>query len=129
MTNIDDALKPAAKGAKRRVRKAIFADRQPITLRMTAALNDHLAAYCSDIKTPANTYVNVLIEIALAKDDPAEMSCLVPMPRSEPKFPLTVRLERALHAMLDAYCERADVSANAFVCGLIQKDLQRKARL
>ena len=78
------------------------------------------------MSTAANTYVNALIESALSRSDPAAKALKRPAPRSEPKIIVSIRMDPELHERLNTYCESAETSANAFVCGLIQKDLRQR---
>ena len=71
MKNPNDAAQQAKGGGSTRNRRAIFGERKTITLRMTAELNERLMGYCDTVHAAANTYVNALIESALAKTDPA----------------------------------------------------------
>lgn len=127
MKKPNDAAQKAKGGGSTRNRRAIFGDRKPISLRMTAELNERLMAYCDSVHTAANTYVNGLIESALSKADPATKSLKRPAPRSEPKVIVSIRMEPEVHERLNSYCESADISANAFVCGLVQKDLKQRS--
>lgn len=116
----------SARGTKRR--STIYGDRRAITLRMGAELNERLMALCDEIHTPANTHVNALISAALGRTDPATASLKRVGQRGEPKTTLTLRLEPDLHARLNEYCGTAGLSVNAFVCGIVQKDLRQRNR-
>ena len=128
MKNPNDAAQQAKGGGSTRNRRAIFGERKTITLRMTAELNERLMGYCDTVHAAANTYVNALIESALAKTDPAAKSLKRVALRAAPKVIVSIRLEPDLHQRLNAYCERAETSANAFVCGLVQRDLKQRGR-
>lgn len=126
MKKPNDAAGQAKGGGSTRNRRAIFGERKAITLRMTTELNERLIAYCDSVSTAANTYVNALIDSALSRSDPAAKALKRPAPRSEPKIIVSIRMDPELHERLNTYCEGADTSANAFVCGLIQKDLRQR---
>ena len=126
MKKPNDAAQLARGGVGTRNRRAIFGDRRPITLRMTSGLNERLMAYCDSVRIAANTYVNGLIESALSQADPATKSLNMPASRAEPKMVVSIRMEPEVHERLNAYCERAEISANVFVCGLMQKDLMKR---
>lgn len=95
---------------------------------MGADLNERLMAFCDEVHTPANTHVHALISAALDRTDPASATLKRVGHRGEPKTMLTLRLEPELHTRLNTYCEATGLSANAFVCGLVQKDLKQRNR-
>lgn len=126
MKKPNDAQKQAESGGGTRNRRAIFGERKAITLRMTAELNERTMSHCDSVHAAANSYINGLIESALAKTDPATKSLKSVVPRAAPKVIVTIRMDPNLHQRLNAYCEGAETSANAFVCGLVHKDLKQR---
>lgn len=127
MSSSTDAQKVHA-GRSTRIRTVIYGKRKAIALRMGLDLNEKMMAYCNSIRAPANTYVTALIDSALSKKEPAASTLKRVGCRGEQRVSVSVRMEPELRQRLMDYCSAAGVSANAFVCGLIQKDLKRRAR-
>jgi len=111
--------KPVRNGTTR-LRATIYGERRIIALKMGHDLNTRLMAFCNSIHTPANTYINQLIEASLTTSAPAPVKRIKigPSPLN-----VSIRLEPDLHHRLMAYCARSSVSANSFICGLIRQDL------
>ena len=129
MKKTDSAQEQATcSSSSTRKRGTIFGKRRMIALRMTAELNERMMGHCDSVHVAANTYVNGLIESALAKTDPASKSLQCAVPRAAPKVTVTIRMEPALHERLNTCCNEAEVavSVNAFVCGLVRKDLKQR---
>lgn len=99
-----------------------------MTVRMAAELNADLIKHCDAIPAPANTYINGLLESALALRDPSSAILKRQADRGGEKVIVTIRIEPQLKRRLSAYCTQFRLSANAFVCGLIAKDLRRRSR-
>lgn len=93
-------------------------------------LDVRMMSYCDGMQMPANTYVNGLIVAALARVDPATASMKHANVRADGKVFVSIRLDKELHQRLLSYCKSTEprTSANAFVCGLILKDLIEKGR-
>lgn len=123
MKKPNDAAGRAKGGGSTRNRRAIYGERKTISLRMAPELNERMILHCDNVHTVANTYVTGLIESALSDPDPAAKTLIRPSPRSETKVVVSVRMDPALHERLNAYSKTASFSANAFVNGLIEKDL------
>jgi len=93
-------------------------------------LDQRMMAYCDSVRMPANTYVNGLIAAALARVDPATASLKQANVRADAKVTVSIRLDPELRHRLTAYCKNASpaLSVNAFVCGMVLKDLNKKRR-
>jgi hypothetical protein len=100
-----------------------------MTVRMPAELNADLIKHCDTIPAPANTYINGLLESALALRDPSSAILKRQGDRGGPKVIVTIRMEPQLQQRLAAHCAEFRLSANGFVCGLIAKDLRRRSRV
>jgi len=87
-----------------------------------------MMAFCNGVHIPANTYVNELIEIALAKADPLKDSLKRIKPGPD-YINVSIRMEPELHHKLMSFCSTEAISANSFVCGLIQKNLKQKIKM
>jgi hypothetical protein len=125
-----DAAKAAKSGGSSRHRTRIYGERAILPLRIAVDLDVRMMRYCDTVPMPANTYVNGLIVAALARVDPATASMKNANVRSSGKVFVSIRLDKQLQQSLVAYCKSTDprTSANAFVCGLILKDLMAKGR-
>jgi predicted HicB family RNase H-like nuclease len=75
---------------------------------------------------PANTHVTSLIKSALAKADPGSASSKRIGTRGEDRVMLTLRIDQELQDQLTSHCKSSHVAVNAFICGLIQKDLKQR---
>jgi glutaminase len=128
MSSSTDAEK-AHGGRSTRIRTVIYGERKAIALRMGLDLNERMMVYCNSVCTPANTYVTALIDSALAKNDPAASSLKRVGSRGEQRVIVSVRVAPGLRQRLTEYCSAAGISANAFVCGLIKKDLKRREKI
>lgn len=130
MNEPNDAASVAKGGGSSRNRTSIYGDRATLPIRMGVALDVRMMAYCDSVPMPANTYVNGLIVAALARVDPATASLKHANVRKDGKVFVSIRLDRELHQRLLSYCKSTEprTSANAFVCGLILKDLTEKGR-
>ncbi len=130
MTEPNDAVAAAKGGGSSRIRKSIYGARATLPIRMGVDLDVRMIAYCDSVPMPANTYVNGLIVAALARVDPSTASLKHASRRAEGKVFVSIRLDRELHQRLLSYCKVASprTSANAFVCGLVLKDLIEKGR-
>lgn len=129
MNDPNDAEKGVKEGGRRK-RASIYGDRATLAIRMGTDLDVRMMGYCASVPMPANTYVNGLIVASLARVDPATASVKHANRRAEGKVFLTFRIDRELHQRLLAYCKSTEprTSANAFVCGLVLKDLIEKRR-
>ena len=130
MNEPNDAAEAAKGGGSSRNRTRIYGDRATLPIRMGVDLDVRMMAYCDSVPMPANTYVNGLIVAALARVDPATASVKHANVRADGKVFVSIRLDKELHQRLISYCKSAvpRTSANAFVCGLILKDLIEKGR-
>jgi hypothetical protein len=124
MSDPTDAGKKAKGGGSTRIRSSIYGERKTITVRMSADLNGRLIGYCNSVRTPANTYVNGLIENILDKDPPINLG-RAPA-RTTSKVVVTIRIEPGLHHRLKDYCTTKAISANALICFLLQRNLAAK---
>jgi len=95
-------------------------------LRMAIDLNERLLNYCVNARLPANTHVTALIRSALAKTDPDTATPKRVATRGESRVMLTLRIDPELQDQLARHCESSRVAVNAFICGLIQKDLKQR---
>jgi predicted DNA-binding protein len=127
MNEPNDAHKAKGGGSSRN-RTSIYGTRLAITLRMGRELNQRMMAYCDSVPMPANTYVNGLITAALARVDPATASLKNANVRSDEKLMVSIRLDPELRQRLTDYRKTATpvMSVNAYVCGLVLKDLNQK---
>ena len=130
MNEPSDAAPAAKGGGSSRNRTSIYGDRATLPIRMGLDLDVRMMTYCDSVPMPANTYVNGLIVAALARVHPATASVKHANVRAGGKVFVSIRIDKELHKRLSSYCKSAEprTSANAFVCGLILKDLIEKGR-
>ena len=124
MSNPTDAERKVKSGGSTRIRASIYGERKTITVRMSADLNGRLIGYCNSVRTPANTYVNGLIEDVLDKNQPINLG-RAPV-RTTSKVVVTIRIEPESHHRLKSYCTTHAISANALICFLLQRNLAAK---
>lgn len=123
MTDPRAAERKAPAGGRR---TKTFGDRTKVVLRMGAHLAEQLMAHCTASHVPANTYLNSLIETAMARADPNRSRLKAVGTRGEDKVMVTLRMDPDLRERLTDYCADIGVSANNFVCGLVMKDLRQR---
>lgn len=123
---MSDPKAAARKAPARGRRTKTFGERTKVVLRMGADLAEQLTAYCTASHVPANTYLNSLIETAMAKADPNRSRHKAMGARGENKVMVTLRMDPELRGKLTDYCAEIGVSANTFVCGLVLKDLRQR---
>ncbi|MFN7570472.1 MAG: hypothetical protein ACK5TK_03290 [Betaproteobacteria bacterium] len=113
----------ASNGSTRR-RNQIYHGRKVFALRMSLDLNRRLLERCDRLQVPANTYITGLIQNALARAKPVATAG-PPLVRGEPRVNVSIRLSGNMHRALLSQSAQSQVSATAFVCGLIAKDLKQ----
>lgn len=67
MTDLKDDEKKAEGKAAKRMRTHIYGDRVTVSLRMEPELHERMMHLCDELRSPANSYINGLIEADLKK--------------------------------------------------------------
>jgi predicted HicB family RNase H-like nuclease len=105
--------------AGRRRRAQIYGERTKVVIRVGTTLSDRLNACCAVEHVSTNRFATHIIEIALAKKNPAADALKRVGTRGEPRVQLTLRLPLDIHRRLTAYTLQNDGTLNAFVVGLL----------
>lgn len=67
MTDPTKAVQAAGQTGSKRRRPRVYGDRRTVSLRMDPDLHERMMDLCDELKTPANTYIQGLIETDLKK--------------------------------------------------------------
>lgn len=118
-----------------RIRGKIYQDRKSMSLRVDTVVHGRLMQLCDELRTPANTYVNTLIESSLKKrgkkEDESELRFGAARFRekiNQDRVNFSLRLDIKLHGRLMRLCEELNTSANMYINALIEADLKKRGK-
>lgn len=118
-----------------RIRGKIYQDRMNMSLRVDTVVHARLMQLCDELRTPANTYVNALIESSLKKrgkiEEDIELRVSAIRVRGRiyhDRVNFSLRLDLKLHGRLMKLCEVLNTPANMYITALIETDLKKRGK-